>query len=536
MSSSPAPTGPAALLALLAALAGCGDQGSRTAAAPKAAAPAPVSAPPVAPEAVLPTKLEVTEAAAKAPLPAPTFEAALPGALRGHLFEPYKGDLDGMIKRRLIRIGVPYSRTYYFVDEGVQRGVSYEMGRAFENELNRKLGTNPGSHVHVAFITVPRDQLGQALIDGRIDLISAQVTIRPELKSQVDFSTPTRRNVNEVVVTGPGAPAIATVDDLSGREVWTRKGGKYEASLLTLNKQLKAKGQKPVLIRHAPGNLEDEDLLEMVSAGLIPIVVVDNYLADFWAKTFPELTVHDDVALRTGGELAVVMRKNSPKLMAATDAFVGKYGLGTAFGNTIEKRYLESTRYAKSATSEADRQRFLDLVQMFRKYSDEYKVDYLMMAAQGYQESGLNQNAKSSVGAVGIMQLMPATGREQQVGDITQVDPNIHAGVKYMRFMMDRYYKDEPMDELNKALFTFASYNAGPARIAQLRREAEARGLNPIVWFGNVEQIASERIGRETVTYVSNIYKYYIAYRLVLEQTSRRDATKQAMKAQVASR
>ena len=124
------------------------------------------------------------------------------------------------------------------------------------------------------------------------------------------------------------------------------------------------------------------------------------------------------------------------------------------------------------------------------------------------------------------MQVMPPTGKELNVGDITKIDANIHAGVKYMRFMIDRYYKDEPMDNLNKALMTFASYNAGPGRVRQLRREAEKRGLDQNVWFNNVERIASEKIGRETVTYVSNIYKYYIAYTLLTEQEERRAAAK----------
>jgi len=118
-----------------------------------------------------------------------------------------------------------------------------------------------------------------------------------------------------------------------------------------------------------------------------------------------------------------------------------------------------------------------------------------------------------------------------KVGDISQVDANIHAGVKYMRFMTDQYFKDEPMDQVNKELFTFASYNAGPGKIRQLRREAEKRGLNPNVWFGNVEQIASERIGRETVTYVANIYKYYIAYRLIADDRARREEAKATLKA-----
>jgi len=189
-----------------------------------------------------------------------------------------------------------------------------------------------------------------------------------------------------------------------------------------------------------------------------------------------------------------------------------------------------STTYAKRATSEAERKKFLALVDLFRKYGDKYGVDYLLMAAQGYQESQLNQDAKSQVGAIGVMQVMPATGKELKVGDITQVDPNIHAGVKYMRFMIDQYYKDEPMTPLDKGLFTFASYNAGPGRVRQLRREAEKRGLDPNVWFGNVEQVASQRIGRETVTYVSNIYKYYVAYKLVMADRARREAAKASVR------
>ncbi|MGE5361510.1 MAG: transglycosylase SLT domain-containing protein, partial [Bacteroidales bacterium] len=209
--------------------------------------------------------------------------------------------------------------------------------------------------------------------------------------------------------------------------------------------------------------------------------------------------------------------------------FIARNGIGTAFGNMMEKRYLDNTKFAKNAVSQEERRKLQQLIELFKKYSNQYDLDYLLMGAQAYQESGLDQNAKSAVGAVGIMQLMPATGKEQKVGDITQIEPNIHAGVKYMRFMMDQYYKDEPMDRLNKGLFTFASYNAGPGKIRQLRKETEQRGLNPNVWFGNVEQVASERIGRETVTYVSNIYKYYIAYKLIVEQEARKAAAKKSL-------
>ncbi len=260
--------------------------------------------------------------------------------------------------------------------------------------------------------------------------------------------------------------------------------------------------------REAPENREDDALLEMVNAGLIKITVVDNYLAEFWKQIFTDLVVHDTVAVRTGGHLAIAIRKNSPRLAAGLNAVIDEYGIGTTFGNMMEKRYFQNPKFVKNAASEAEIKKFRQLAELFRKYGDQYDMDYLLMAAQGFQESGLDQSVKSPVGAIGVMQVMPATGKDLSVGDISQLEPNIHAGVKYMRWVSDQYYKDEPMTELDKGLFAFASYNAGPGRIRQLRREAEKRGLDPNVWFGNVEHIASERIDRETVTYVSNIYKY----------------------------
>jgi len=462
----------------------------------------------------------------------PAYGTTLPEGVRTILGNRFTGDFDEMVTRRLVRIGVTFNRAFYFVERGEQRGIAYELGKAFEGEINKKI-SRADQKVSVYFVPLPRDLLASALTEGKVDLVAAQITVRPELQAVVDFTNPTRTNVSEIVVTGPGAPAIASVDDLSGRTVYARKDSKYYQSLLALNDQLKARGKVPVVISEVPANLEDDDLLEMTNAGLLPIVVVDDYLAEFWSKIFTSLTVHETVALRTGASLAVAIRKNSPRLAKELNAFLAKFGLGTAVGNVIAKRYLVSTDYAKPATSEAERRKFLKVVHLFRKFSAQYDVPYLLMVAQGYQESQLEQNAKSRVGAVGVMQLMPATGKEMKVGNIAKIDANIHAGVKYVRFMMDQYYKDEPMDRLNKGLFTFASYNAGPARVRLLRNEAQKRGLDPNVWFGNVEQIASERIGRETVTYVSNIYKYYVAYQLVMQERARRDAAKSALKSSV---
>jgi len=469
---------------------------------------------------------------AEVALPPFELESDLPPSVREAVLKPFTGDLDELVKRRVVRIGVTYNRTFYFVDKGVQRGIAYEYGQLMQARLNKRFKAGTSNRIHVIFLPLPREMLPAALVDGKVDLVAAQVPVTPELKKYVEFSDPTRTNVNQILVTGPGAPAIASIEDLPGREVFARKLGGYHQSLLALNEKFKAQGKAPMTIRESPPQLEDDDLLEMVNAGLIPAMVVDDYLAVFWKKVFPNLIVHDSIALRTGGSLAVAIRKDNPKLLAALNTFMGNYGLGTAFGDRVDRQYLVNTKYAKGATSEEARKKFQAVVDLFRKYSDRYQMDYLLMAAQGYQESELNQNARSPVGAIGIMQIMPATGRLLKVGDIRKLEPNIHAGVKYMRDVRNTYFEKEPMDDLNKALFTFASYNAGPGRIRGLRREAGKRGLNPNVWFGNVEQIASERIGRETVTYVANIFKYYVAYRLVLEENERREAAKAAVKAQ----
>jgi len=378
----------------------------------------------------------------------------------------------------------------------------------------------------VVIVPMSRDLLAPSLLKGRVDMIAAMVTVRPELEKLAAFSEPTRTNVSQLVVTGPGAPSIATVDDLAGQAVFVRKASAYYDTLTTLNEQLKARGKPVVIIDEAPDVLEDDDILEMVNAGLAPITVVDDYLAEFWTQVFTGLTVHKDVAVRTGGRLAVAFRKDNPKLREVVDTWLRKHPKGDAFRNTIERRYLDNTKFAKNAAADTERRKLQAVVELFKKYGAEYNIDYLLMAAQGYQESTLDHDAKSPVGAIGVMQVMPATGKELKVGDITKVDANIHAGVKYMRFMMDQYYKDDPMDNLNKGLMTFASYNAGPGRIRQLRAETKQRGLDPNVWFGNVERVTSERIGRETVTYVSNIYKYYITYKLLSDQRDRREAAK----------
>jgi len=436
------------------------------------------------------------------------------------LTQAWKGDLDGMIERRVIRALVPYSKTMFFVDlGGTQRGIAYEYMKAFEDDLNARRKTG-NLRVHVLFIPTARDKMLEMLDAGRGDIAAVDATISEAGQAVADYSTPIARGVKEIVVTGPGSPPIATLDDLAGKTVYVRKASTREANLRALSDKLVARGLAAIDVRQAPNELEPEDLLEMTNAGLLPAVVVNHYYGKFWKQIFTDIVVREDLVISEGNDVGFGMRNNSPQLKAEFDAFLATRSKGSAFGNVVLRKYLQDTKWAKSATNQAELAKFKQMVAMFEKYSKEYGVDWVLMAAQGYQESRLDQTVKSPVGAIGVMQVMPATGADMKVGDITEIDANIHAGVKYIRWVMDEFYKDEPMDQKNKMLFAFASYNAGPGRVRGLRKEAAARGLDPNLWFGNVEHVAAEKIGRETVQYVSNIYKYYIAYTLVNEQAA----------------
>jgi len=338
--------------------------------------------------------LSVQAASAQTPAPAQGPASAKPAVTRPRmgLAMPeavWTGDLDGMIGRRQIRALVPYSKTFYFVDKGQPRGIAYDALATFEDTLNQKLKTK-NLRVHVVFIPTSRDRLLSALAEGKGDVAVANLTITEDRLALVDFTIPVLTGVNEIVVTAPASPTTLTSDDLGGREIFVRKSSSYWDSLETFNEERKKGGKPEAVLVPAPEQLEDEDLLEMLNAGLIQTVVVDSHKAAFWKKIFPKLVVHADVALRSGGQIAWAIRKGSPKLKAELDAFLTTHGENSAFGRTVLRKYLQDTRYVKNAASEAEMRKFRSMIGLFRKYGNQYGLDWMLMAAQGYQESRLD--------------------------------------------------------------------------------------------------------------------------------------------------
>ena len=435
------------------------------------------------------------------------------------LDQTWSGDFDGMVERRFIRVLVTYNKTHYFLDRARERGATYEALMRFEKEINKQL-KRKHLKINVVFIPVFRNELVSGLVEGRGDIAAAGLTITPERKKFVDFTDPVAEKIDEIVVAAPNAPKLAGIEDLSGKEIYVRKSSSYHESLNRLNVSFEQASKPRVILKEVSEYLEDEDLLEMVNAGLIPMIVVDNYLADFWSQIFEDIVCYPDIAVNKGGSIAWMIRKKSPKLRQVLNEFIKGNKKGTFFGNIIIKRYFEKTKWVRNSLTDEDLGRFKAAVAFFKKYGNTYDVDWLLVAACAYQESKINQSTRSPAGAIGVMQLLPSTaaGDPINIPNIEKMESNIHAGVKYLRWIHDTYFKNEKMDRLNRGLFTFASYNAGPARIQKLRKEALKMRFNPNVWFNNVEVIAAKRIGRETVQYVSNIYKYYTAYSIIVNK------------------
>ena len=445
--------------------------------------------------------------------------------------KPWSGDFDGMLDRRTIRVAAPYSRTLFYIDKGRERGIGAELVRDFERWINQKYAKQLGKRPLTVYIAATtRDKLLPQLTSGLADIALGNLTVTDERMDVVDFVAPDDvRKVNEIVVTGPASPSIATLDDLAGKTVHVRRASSYFESLQAQNEKFKAAGKAPMKLVLVADALEDEDMMEMANAGLLAVIVVDDWKAKTWAQALPGIVLHDDVMLREGAKVGWAIRKNSPKLKAELEDFYTNWAKKQG---VIPYRFAQTMKRVKALTDPAaatDFKRFEDTVKLFTKYGREYNFDPLMLAAQGYQESTLDQNKRSRVGAIGVMQIMPATGASLKVGDVAVTEPNIHGGAKYMDQLMTKYFRDTAFDNQNRTLFAFASYNAGPGNISRMRKEAAKRGLDPNIWFNNVEVVTADKIGLETTTYVRNIYKYYASYRLIVEAQDRAAAAREAL-------
>ena len=433
-----------------------------------------------------------------------------------HALDPWLGDLDGMRERGFVRILTAYNPLFFTYDGAEAKGMTIDMAQAFQEHLQEALGTKRGS-LNVVVLPVARDDLLPYLVAGKGDIVVANLTITPEREKTVAFSDPTYPDVYEQVVTGPAAPEIASLDDLAASELHVRESSSYFEHVSALNEQRRAAGQAEIPVVKADELLEDYDLLELVNAGLIPAIIVDSHKAALWSQVFDKIQVHEDLFVNSGGQIAWALRPDTPTLMKRVNAFVDETKKGTLLGNILLKRYLGDRKWIDNVRADEAEARYAENIDFIKKYADQYDFDWLMIVAQGFQESKLDQSKVSPAGAVGVMQILPTTAADPNVGiaEIDRAEPNVHAGVKYLRFLKEQYFADPEISPLDQVLFSFAAYNAGPANIAKARKRAAEMSLDANRWFGQTEVAAAKTISREPVIYVRNIYKYYVAYKQI---------------------
>jgi membrane-bound lytic murein transglycosylase MltF len=506
-----------AILAFLALFTSCNKK-ENTAPKTETAAPAESAAASSA-DAMVPTE-EVSDAAAGGS--AQTLVLPL-------TFQRRTADLDVMLKERNIRALVLINPISFFYDKGQPHGITYEALRELESYINKKYKTG-ALKVQIAFIPMRPDQLAAALDSGVGDIIAFGTQITPEREQKYAFSTPLLDNVSEIVVTGPGKADAKSWDDLVGTEIYVNPLTVHYTRLMQINDERKKAGKPALSIKAGDKSLMEDDFVEMVNAGLLPATVTSDQRAKLWADVLPNVKPHPDIVVSSGGKLAWVMRKDNPQLVALVNEFVADHREGTSFGNTLIRRYLQNKKWVTNSTSAEEMKKFATYVEYFKKYSGQYNFDYLMIAAQGYQESLLDQSKRNRSGAVGIMQVIPknAAAAPINVPNVSTADQNILAGVRMLNNIQETYFNDPAINQVNRTLFTFAAYNAGPNRIARLRKKAADQGLDPNKWFGNVELVVAQDVGQETVGYVGNIYKYYVAYKLGLEQKQSKEKAKAA--------
>ena len=434
---------------------------------------------------------------------------------------PQPGDLESILQKRELRALVVYERGFYFLDKGAQYGILVNQLQGFERWLNKTYLAREKVPLKVVYIPVRQDKLLDYLAEGRGDLVAANMTVTPTRREQVTFSRPLISSIEEWVVSQNTLPAFNRITQLSGRRVWVRASSSYCESLRQLNWLFRELGLPPVYIEMVPEYLQDGDLLEMVAAGIIPLTVTDSYKGRIWlGGMISGLKAHKLIPLRSKGTSAWALRKNSPDLLKAVNRYLAGASRNSLYSDMTLRRLLARSDQMSNILAPDPMGRLATIRKVLEKYAKQYELDWLMLAALAYKESGLNPAISSEKGAVGIMQLLPSTGREVNItgARLTTLDGNVEAACRYLRLILDTYFNDPNLDLLNRHLFALAAYNAGPNRVQALRDKAGKLGLDPNVWFGNVDQLVANEVGQGPINYVGTIYKYYVGYRFSLPQ------------------
>ena len=425
-----------------------------------------------------------------------------------HRQQTFTDDLPGLKERRRLRMITRNNAMTYFIYRGQQIGFEYELIKRFASQHDLRLEiVIPNSHA----------ELLSYLNEGKGDVVASAMTITEERQEQVAFTLP-YNEVSELVVVHADDDSIASLQDLAGRTIHVRASSSFYTTLMALRDSIKG-----LEIAIVPDNIETEDILAGVEEGIYDLTMCDSHLLDIERAYGRRLKAALSIK---PSALGWAVRKDNTELLAALNEYI-KEEKGGLFFNMMKKRYFKSTRAvarAKDSTRVGLSGQLSPYDELIKKYASQYGQDWRLITAQMYQESKFDPEAVSWVGAQGLMQVMPSTGEQLGFTNLQEPQESIHAGVKYMRQLINRFDHKLPMEE--RIRFALASYNVGYGHMLDARRLAREMGWDPNRWFGHVERAMRllsqpdyyERArygfcrGGQPVHYVENIQNFYDAY------------------------
>jgi membrane-bound lytic murein transglycosylase MltF len=429
-------------------------------------------------------------------------------SLSSHLSKATLGDLDRILKARYLRVLTTKNPYDYYAHNGEMKGVQYEMVREFVKHLNKKYITEGELKIAFEMIPVDFDQLVPLLNSGKADMIAVGLTRTSKRGSWLSFTVP-YQVVDDVIVTR----AELANEPWKGKTFQVQAGSSYLDAL--------SKGEKSVKVREVDANLNAENMMELVSLKSADYTLVNSYWAETIGKRFPNLVILKDRPFRKKVAISWAARKKSLHLLRELNAFMPQVRKGTLLGNTFGHKYFDDLSRLQSADFNWAAQRISKYDDSLKKYGNKFGFDWRLLAAQCLQESRFNQEIENKWGAIGLFQIKQTTANEPYVavGPIRgteNFDNNIHAGVKYLSWLKKSFFDSlAGAAEEEKLRLMLAAYNAGPGRVKEAIEKATEMGLNPGVWFRNVELAMLEIGAPEPVIYVSEINKHYVGYLLL---------------------
>lgn len=424
-----------------------------------------------------------------------------------------------ILEKRNIRLAVEYDRTLYYSD----RGRPYGLALAIAHDLSKWLSDRRSHELKrqsltVQIIPVPKGSILDALDSDKADIALGRFRLDHDINASSDLIIrPSAIMLKETLVTGRQTKIVKSIVDLSGRSLYAAYPESSYRGLDQWNNQIRTLGKTPLKISTWPDGLEDEDMLQMINAGLIDSMLVADWKAQLWKFALPNIIVQSEFSLQGAGTVGWAVSKSNSDLATDIDSFVQQWVVNDGMNQFRTTEFKNKLRSMRNPTTTDDWMHFKKLLPIFQKYSNRFNLDPLMLAALGFQETELKSVQQGIGGAIGVMQLMPSTGVAMEVGDIHQVEPNIHAAAKLFDLLLQQHFSDSQLTTQNRTLFAIASYNAGPNAIASLRKQAEKQGFDPNIWLNNVEIVAAEKIGIGVMTYVRNVYRYFIIYTYALK-------------------